>query len=167
MCRGGDRHTRHVRKNNVRCADTQYICKSYKIEIHHNIRDIYIYLSIDRSIYLYIYSSICLFIYLSTNTNIHRSIEYRAHSHFDARNVSKMHVRTRLRMCVCLCVCTIHHLPPTLSPSLTLSPPSAPTPPPPLPRTLKHRYRFRNPSHFLSRHIILKHPPPRPRPQVL
>ena len=116
MCRGGDRHTRHVRKNNVRCADTQYICKSYKIEIHHNIRDIYIYLSIDRSIYLYIYSSICLFIYLSTNTNIHRSIEYRAHSHFDARNVSKMHVRTRLRMCVCLCVCTIHHLPPTLSP---------------------------------------------------
>ncbi len=103
MCRGCDRHTRHVRKNNVRCADIQYICKSYKIEIHHNIRDIYIYLSIDLSICLYIHPSAYLFIYLQIQTYIDPSNIERIHISMHAMSQRCMYVH--VYECVCVCVC--------------------------------------------------------------
>jgi hypothetical protein len=109
---GGGRHTRHIRQNNVRCADNTFA--NLTITKLKYPTTFVISLSMEPFIYppiylihTYIDSPIHLFTHLP-NTYTHRSIEYRAYSRFDAQNVSKMHVRQR--MCVCLCVCTIHHL---------------------------------------------------------
>jgi hypothetical protein len=103
---GGGKDTQDMYEK--QCAETQYICKSYKIEIHHNIRDIYLHLLIDLSAYLSIHPSTYLSIYIYIHTYIDPSNIEHIHISMHARSQRCMYVH--VYECVCLCVFTIHHL---------------------------------------------------------